>query len=53
MRLVRGRRRHFPEHLHAANNPVEHAGDDPLAGELIFINVIRQDQRLQNGFGHS
>jgi hypothetical protein len=53
IRLLRRWGRDFSEHFHTADNPVENAGDNPLAGELIFINVIRQDQRLQNWFGHS
>jgi hypothetical protein len=50
----RGRRRWNLSHdADAADDAIEDAGDNPLAGELIFVDVIGEDQRLQNGFGHS
>jgi hypothetical protein len=49
---LRDRRPHLPEHPHAANNSIKHAGNDSLAGEFVLVNVIRQDQRLQNRFRH-
>ncbi len=52
LRYLRHWRPHLPYDPHAANNPIEHAGNDPLAGEFVLIYVIREDQRLQNRFRH-
>lgn len=40
------------DHANAANDAVEDTGDDPLTGQLVLIDVVGQDQRLQNRFGH-
>jgi hypothetical protein len=42
-RLRRRGGRDVLEHSHAADDAVEYAGDDPLAGELVLINVVRED----------
>lgn len=51
-RRRRERRSHLFHHAHAANDPIKNAGDDPLAGELILIDVVGQNQRLQDWFRH-
>ena len=45
--------RNLADHADAAYDAIENARDNALACELVLIDVIRKDQRLQYWLGHS